>query len=721
VNRHGVFNIAAEMGLAKLFGEAKLIRMPAPLKVENQFLRQTGKQVMDGLLAAAAWVIADDLWFDAGTNIKQLAIWVLISLAVGVVFQLTRHVYRMTGLRDALRLGMATLALLCATVLIKVLTGPLDLPPKMAHNALVASLLTGGLWGLLRIGCRGWREAHSSYATVPMQADLGGNRTLIVGAGKAGGLVLQELLRHPELGFFVIGFVDDDASIHRERVHGISVLGGTSRMAEVVRDHKVTHAILAIPSVSGQVMRRLNTTLQSLQVQIKTVPGIYSLLGKQVWKPVIRDMSIEDVLRREAVHLDHSVLRKAVKDSVVLITGAGGSIGSELTRQIANLKPKHLVLLGRGENSLWMVERELHRLFPGQAYTLELLDIRRRARLREVFNLYRPDIVMHAAAHKHVPFLETHPAEAVLNNIFGTTNVAEAALEYGARILVNISTDKAVNPTNVLGASKRIAECIVLEASKKASLGSRFMSVRFGNVLGSRGSVIPIFTEQIEQGGPITVTHPEMTRYFMTIPEASQLVIQAGLLGDTSKVYVLDMGEAVKIADLAEDMARFSGLTPGRDIEIQFTGLRPGEKLHEELFLEQERSSTKVHAKIFEANPHPINSEQLFEGMEEFQKALRLPPRQRQPEIVRLLQRLVPTYIPSILGVGRYGGYTFNRRQIDNQLPSEESCRRKNPPLKDATAPWLVVNKRTFTTQEKIAKRPSIFLSHWESLDKFDT
>jgi FlaA1/EpsC-like NDP-sugar epimerase len=440
------------------------------------------------------------------------------------------------------------------------------------------------------------------------------------------------------------------------------------------------------------VVRRVTEILQSLHVQIKTVPGLFNLLGTQVWKPVIKDVSIEDVLRRDPVHLDHRALLQAVEGSVVLITGAGGSIGSEIARQVARFRPKHVVLLGRGENSLWLIQREYQRLFPEQAYSLELMDIRNRTGLREVFKIYRPDIVFHAAAHKHVPFLETHPVEAVQNNIFGTMNIVEAALEHGTHTLVNISTDKAVNPTNVLGASKRVAECIVLEASKKAATGSRFVSVRFGNVLGSRGSVVPIFQEQIERGGPVTVTHPEMTRYFMTIPEASQLVLQAGLLGDTGKVYVLDMGEPVKIAELAADMVRLSGLTPGMDIEIQYVGLRPGEKLHEELFLDKERSSTKLHAKVFEANPQGISHEVLIEGLEEFNKAIRLPFQQRQPEIVRLLQRLVPTYTPSLLGVGRYGGHAFNRRK-QHRVVSPDGDRRKNSPAKDATAPWLVVNK----------------------------
>jgi len=672
---------------------ARSIALPTFLQVENPILRQAGKQVMDGLLAAMAWLIAEGLWTGSEWHPRRTCIWILVSLAVGGLFQLTRNVYSLSDLRDLMRLGMATLTLACLALVLRVLAASLDLAPLVANIAFGASILTGGFWVTLRIGCRWWRETRGFSSTSPARADWHRNRTLIVGAGQAGALVLEELLHHAELGFYVVGFIDDDASIRGERVRGIPVLGGTARLEEVVRRYRVTHAILAVPSAPGQVVRKLSTTLQALQVQIKTVPGLFNLLGTQVWKPVIRDVSIEDVLRRETVHLDHSALLEAIEDKVVLITGAGGSIGSELARQIATFKPKHVVLLGRGENSLWMIQREYQRLFPDQAYSLELMDIRKTDGLREVFQLYRPDIVMHAAAHKHVPFLETHPAEGVLNNIFGTLNVVDAAVDCGTRILVNISTDKAVNPTNVLGATKRVAECIVLEASKKAQAGSRFVSVRFGNVLGSRGSVVPVFKEQIERGGPITVTHPEMTRYFMTIPEASQLVLQAGLLGDTGKVYVLDMGEAVRIADLASDMVRLSGVAPGRDIEIEYTGLRPGEKLHEELFLDLELSSTRLHSKVYETNPQGIDPEKLSEGLDSFRKAVGLPYRERQPEIVRLLQSMVPTYTPSLLGVGRYGGYAWDRRKLDHPRPPDEPSRRKNPPSKGATAPWLVVNK----------------------------
>jgi len=651
--------------------------MTLPSWSERPTLRLILKQLADGLLAGAAWLIADQLWFATEWNIRKMLVWILIATAVGGSFQLTSQYYRLASIRDATRLGLATLTLLGCSLLLKLLAVPLQVSSDVPHIAFIASVLTGLLWGTFRVSFRVWNETHEQqWFTRPVH-DSPCHRTLVVGAGQAGALVVQELIRHPELGLRVIGFIDDAPNKQHLRIHGIPVLGNAAHLPALVAKYSVTHAILAIPSAPGYVVRNVNELLLKMNVQVKTVPGIFNLLGTQVWKPVIRDVSIEDVLRRDSVHLDHSALSQAVKNSTILITGAGGSIGSELTRQICAFKPKEIILLGRGENSLWKIQRELETLFPDQAHSLELMDIRNRAGLREVFERHHPQVVLHAAAHKHVPFLETHPVEAVQNNIFGTLNVVEAALDFGAQILVNISTDKAVNPTNVLGASKRIAECVILNASERAAAECRFVTVRFGNVLGSRGSVVPIFRDQIKRGGPLTVTHPEMTRYFMTIPEASQLVLQAGLLGDRGKVYVLDMGEPVKIVDLATDMVRFSGLEPGKDIEIQFVGLRPGEKLHEELFLDHERISTRVHPKLFETNPQGLCPEKLLEGLEQFRLAIQLPYAQRQPEIVRILRQLVPTYTPSILGVGRFGGHVQDRRNHALRLPPNIANRRK--------------------------------------------
>jgi FlaA1/EpsC-like NDP-sugar epimerase len=597
---------------------------------------------------------------------------------VGSIFQVTSPVYRLTSIRDAKRLAFAVVSLLAIALGISYF--PLQLSffgPMDANVAIVASLLTGMFWATVRIARRVTFETSFRDLILSPRLLAPSHRTLLVGAGRAGSLIAQELVLHPELGYRVVGFLDDAEEKQGARINGIRVLGTCADIRRVVEHYGITHAVMAIPSASGRFIRNVVGDFQSNDVKVKTVPGLFNLLGTPNWKPDIQEISIEDVLRREPVHLDHGAMSEVTADKVVLITGAGGSIGGELARQMATLKPKSLILLGRGENSLWKIERDLKSHFPDQSVTLELMDIRNRPGLREVFDRYRPDIVLHTAAHKHVPFLETHPCEAVENNILGTLNVMEAALDFGAKRVINISTDKAVNPTNVLGASKRIAECIVLNVASKAAPGTQFASVRFGNVLGSRGSVVPIFKEQIQAGGPITITHPAMTRYFMTIPEASQLVIQAALFGDTGKVYILDMGEPVRILDLATDMAKLSGFVPGRDIQIEVVGLRPGEKIHEELFLEEERSTTSLHPKLLETNPQPLDAHVLEEALEKFRAATRLGYEERQPEIVRLLKDLVPTYKPSVLGVGRFGGYVRDRRSMALSLSPEKNRRRR--------------------------------------------
>jgi FlaA1/EpsC-like NDP-sugar epimerase len=365
-------------------------------------------------------------------------------------------------------------------------------------------------------------------------------------------------------------------------------------------------------------------------------------------------VSTEDLLRREPVLLDTAPVRRALEGSVALITGAGGSIGSELARRVASFAPGRLVLLGRGENSLWEVAGDLGRRFPALRIEVALCDIRDPLRLAQVFGAWRPRAVFHAAAHKHVPYLELNPEEAVVNNILGTRNVLEAALAVGTRVFVNVSTDKAVNPVNVLGVSKRIGEHLVTQAAARAGAGARYVSVRFGNVLGSRGSVIPTFREQISRGGPITVTHPEMERYFMTIPEAVQLVLQAGILGETAKVFALDMGAPVKILDLAQDMARLSGLRTGVDIDITFTGIRPGEKLFEELFSDVEARKADIHPKVFEAVQDRQDPALLERALRELEAALALPEGARQRRLLLWFHRMVPAYAASPEGLGRW-------------------------------------------------------------------
>jgi FlaA1/EpsC-like NDP-sugar epimerase len=461
------------------------------------------------------------------------------------------------------------------------------------------------------------------------------------------------MLGNPALRNEVRGFVDDAMEKQGVRIHGIPVLGPTELLPLYIREQRAAQVILCMPRVPGSRLRELAELARQAGAEVKTVPGIADLVGDRPWKPEVRDIAIEDLLRREPVLLDLAPVRAAVKDAVVLITGGGGSIGGELARRVAELRPATLVLLGRGENSLWLAQRDLARMFPRQPLAVALCDIRNPERLQQVFRAWKPEVVLHAAAHKHVPFLEDNPEEAVENNIFGTRNVVEAALDWGTRTLVNVSTDKAVNPVSVLGASKRIGELIVAREAAKAMPGRRLVSVRFGNVLGSRGSVIPIFKDQILKGGPVTVTHPEMSRYFMTIPEAAQLVLQAGLLGDSGKVFALDMGDPVRIVDLAREMVRLSGFVPGEDIDIQFTGIRPGEKLSEELFTDGEERRTRIHAKILESVQASLEPVLLEQGLRTLQAVIAYPGSERQAEILDGLMALVPNYRPSPEGLGR--------------------------------------------------------------------
>jgi len=612
-------------------------------------VRRSGKLLLDALLAAAAWGLACGLLRGAPPSHRGTALFVALALAVNAGFGFSSQHYRLVGFAE-------TWALLCGALVIAgaglgfcVLRGAARLGTEGAEIFLPAGLLTGAMWLGIRVLAQ--RVHRRRFRT---QDGPRPERTLIVGAGRAGMRLCQELREHPRLRYQVLGFVDDALEKQGVRIEGVPVLGPTRHLATFIRRHRASLVILGMAGAPGAKIRELSQRLQAQGVRVKTVPGILDLVGEHPWKPEVRDIAIEDLLRREAVNLDTGAIRQALEGSVTLITGAGGSIGSELCRRVAGFRPACLILLGRGENSLWEIERDLRRLFPSQVIAVALCDIRNRARLHQVFDAWRPQVVFHAAAHKHVPYLEQHPEEAIENNIFGTQNVLKAALAAASRIVVNVSTDKAVNPVNVLGVTKRIGEHLVLKAAGEAPEGSRYVSVRFGNVLGSRGSVIPLFRDQIRRGGPITVTHPDMVRFFMTIPEAGQLVLQAGILGGTGRVFALDMGEPVHIVDLARDMARLSGLAPGVDIDIQFTGARPGEKFFEELFTDVEDRKAQVHPKIFEAVQDPKDPALLEQGLAALRLAPSLPEGARQREILAWFMKLVPVYRPSPSGLGRY-------------------------------------------------------------------
>lgn len=468
-----------------------------------------------------------------------------------------------------------------------------------------------------------------------------GRPALIVGAGDTGKLVAKELIANPRLGFEPIGFVDDDPTKQNYMLLELPIMGTLAAIKAIVEQHGVSELIIAMPSARGEVIRKVVRAGLDCGIPTLTVPSLPELISSKSNGTSLREVEIQDLLRREPVETDLAAVAELATSETVLITGAGGSIGSELCRQIARLAPTRLVLLGHGENSIFDILHELREDFPDVSIMPVIADVRDRKRIAAVFNAYKPHAVFHAAAHKHVPLMEENVIEAITNNVFGTLNVVDAALEAGCRHFVFISTDKAVRPTSVMGATKRVAELIVQRAAMKHE--RNFVSVRFGNVLGSRGSVVPTFLRQIRAGGPVTVTHPEMQRYFMTIPEAVQLVLQAGALGRGGEVFLLDMGEAIRIVDIATDLIRLSGLTVGTDIEIKFTGMRPGEKLYEEMFFSAENVLTTDHPKVLRAR-NGILPQGVMRRIEAMVAAAEA--EHPDEELKQLLRNLVPDFHP---------------------------------------------------------------------------
>jgi FlaA1/EpsC-like NDP-sugar epimerase len=429
-------------------------------------------------------------------------------------------------------------------------------------------------------------------------------RVLIVGAGSAGHMIARELVTHPTLALSPVGFVDDDRDIHGLRLENLPVLGSLDQIPSIVESHRVDEIIIAMPGATGALVREIVRMALASGVQARTIPVLGEILSGKVNISELRTIEIQDLLRREPIKTDLAQVSSLAMGGTVLVTGAGGSIGKELCRQIAALGPERMILVGRGENSIFEVHNELRMKFPEITLVPVISDVRDPLRINQVFERYKPRSVFHAAAHKHVPLMEDQPAEAVTNNVIGTKTVVEAAVANGVEHFVLVSTDKAVRPTNVMGATKRVAEHIVKQASINAT--GAYVSVRFGNVLGSRGSVVPTFVRQIKAGGPVTITHPEMRRFFMTIGEAVQLMLQAGAMGQNGDLFMLDMGEPVRVVDLAADLIRLSGLEVGTDIEIKFIGSRPGEKMYEEMFWGDEVAERTEHAKVLRARKTPF-------------------------------------------------------------------------------------------------------------------
>lgn len=461
---------------------------------------------------------------------------------------------------------------------------------------------------------------------------------MLIGAGEAGSIILQEFKNSKFVEKEIVCVIDDDPKKWGTFIHGVPVVGGRRKITQSVVRFGIQEIVLAIPTLKPHERKNIINICQQTGCKMSTLPGICQLINCDVKVSMLRDVQIEDLLGREAVRTDLESIMSYVKDQKVMVTGGGGSIGSELCRQIADDQPKQLIIIDNYENAAYELQMELGRKHPELDVIVLIVSVQNRRKIREIFEQYKPDLVFHAAAHKHVPLMEYSPCEAIKNNVFGTMNVASEANRSGVKRMVLISTDKAVRPTNIMGASKRICEMVIQTYNQRSK--TEYVAVRFGNVLGSNGSVVPLFKQQIREGGPVTVTHPDIIRYFMTIPEAVSLVLQAGAYAQGGEIFILDMGEPVKILDLAENMIRLSGLVPGEDIEIKFTGLRPGEKLYEELLIDDDNKKETANKRIFIGQPIKIDEAEFDEKMKELEKATF----SEDENIRQVVKKLVPEY-----------------------------------------------------------------------------
>ncbi|HVJ95147.1 MAG TPA: nucleoside-diphosphate sugar epimerase/dehydratase [Labilithrix sp.] len=568
-----------------------------------------------------------------------------ISLAIRVLVHgwlgLFHGLWRYSGSRDLRRIILAatisSLAFAAAWAFVQPSTFPRSI---FVLDWAFGILIVGGMRFLIRTVREITLQSAMANDGTPRK------RLLIVGAGDAGELLMREIVRTYGPRYEPLGFLDDNPSKHGEQIHGVRVLGPISRVAELAETQKIDEIIVAMPSLRGREMRRIVDICRPTGAVLRTLPGVDSLIDGRVTVTQLAEVNIEDLLGREPVVLDNEQLARFLEHRITLVTGAGGSIGSELCRQVCRFGPKRLVLVEQAENALFHIERALRAEFPEIDLVPCIADICDTKRLDAIFAAQRPEVVFHAAAHKHVPLMEANPGEAIKNNVFGTRKLADIADRYRVEKFVMVSTDKAVNPTSVMGVSKRVAEIYVQALSQRSR--TQFVTVRFGNVLGSAGSVVPVFREQIAKGGPVTVTHPEMQRYFMTIPEACQLVMQAGAMGSGGEIFVLDMGEPVKIVDLARDLIRLSGLEPDQDIEIKFTGVRPGEKLFEEIAVDEENVDKTKHPKIYVGRFRP----QLLAAVERGLTELANLSNSQDTDVIKLaFKNLVPEYAAKVDGV----------------------------------------------------------------------
>jgi FlaA1/EpsC-like NDP-sugar epimerase len=595
------------------------------------FVVQTG---IFAISVAIAFLLRFDLSFpleETAHLISALLVYIVVKNIVFHMANLDRGWWGLVSLSDVPRLALANLLGSFFGTLVILQIAPKGFPRSIFVLDLLVCLL---LTVLVRLAARILIESSN-----PASADT--KRTLIYGAGVAGITLLAEIRRNADLPYKIIGLIDDDPKKNGIVIHGVEVLGDGQKLAAIVRKYKVETVLIAIPSASGQQMTVILRLCQDVGVSFKTVPGLGEIIKGDGLVNQVRDVAVEDLLGRSQAQLDEEQIARKLDGKVVLVTGAGGSIGSELCRQIARFHPKAIVGYEISENALFYLDLEMKEHFPGVPFHPEIGSVQKSRRLAEVLERYRPSILYHAAAYKHVPMMEAHLFEAVENNVFGSYLTALTASEYGLEDFVMISTDKAVRPTSIMGVTKRLAE---LAVSSLQNGGTRFVSVRFGNVLGSNGSVIPLFKKQIASGGPVTVTHPEMLRYFMTIPEASQLVLQASTMGKGGEIFVLDMGDPVRIVDLARNLILLSGLRPGEDIRIEFSGIRPGEKLYEELQSFEESTLPTSHKKVKIFTGPLISIDEMKESIDSLR---RICAARDVTQLLLRLKEIVPEYNPS--------------------------------------------------------------------------
>jgi Predicted nucleoside-diphosphate sugar epimerases len=556
------------------------------------------------------FTISDVFWVFFAVYANNILLLTAVKLLIFWSFGLYRSLWKYAGTEELIKIVIAALAATAASIVYLEFIQQSFPRSIYVFSCVMDMALIGGV----RFGYRIIRDMRKPGAILSVIKTVGKSKELpeiskvmVVGAGDAGAAIIKDIKQHTDLGKKVVVAVDDDPNKQNHTIVGVKIAGGHKSIRQLVRKYGVDEIIIAIPSAKKKAIQDIVNECNKTRCKMKILPGISDLINEKVSISTLRDVDIEDLLGREPVQVNLREISGYLEGKIVLVTGGGGSIGSELCRQIARFKPRKLIALDIYENSVFELSNEIKNLYPNLEFEVVIASVRSRQRLREVFLKYKPHVVFHAAAHKHVPLMENNPKDAVINNIIGTKNMIDLSDEYAVENFVMISTDKAVNPTNVMGATKRVAEMILQE--KSAHSRTSYSAVRFGNVLGSNGSVIPLFRKQIERGGPVTVTHEDITRYFMTIPEAVQLVIQAGAMANGGEIFILDMGDPVRIMDLAENVIRLSGYVPNVDIDIKITGLRPGEKLYEELLLDEEGIEKTAHNKIYVGHPLPPSHE----------------------------------------------------------------------------------------------------------------